>query len=86
MGLIRFIRFLVSVYALMQLVHFALPFLSGTQRPWMATLARLCEPGIRMGNRVASKLLPDRQFKMDVGPLAAAAVLYIARMVLGLFC
>ncbi len=83
--IIRLIRFLLSVYAMMQLVMFALPYVSSTQRPWMATLARLCEPGAQIGKRVASRLLPDKQFKLDVGPLAAAALCYIARMILGIF-
>ncbi len=83
--MIRAIRFLLSVYAMMQLVMFALPYVSNTQRPWMATLARLCEPGMQIGNRVASRLLPDKQFKLDVGPLAAAALCYIVRMILGIF-
>ena len=86
MGIIRTIRFLLSVYAMMQLVHFALPYISSSQRPWMATLARLCEPGIQIGNRVASRLLPDKRFNINVGPLAAAALCYIARMILGIFC
>ena len=85
MKIISTIRFLLSVYALMQLVHFALPYVTGTQRPWMATLARLCEPGIRMGNRAAARLIPDRRFKIDVGPLAAALICYIARIILGIF-
>ena len=46
MFVIRVIRFLLSIYALMQLVVFALPYIGGPQRPWMATLSRLCEPGI----------------------------------------
>ena len=83
--IIRAIRFLLSVYAMMELVMFALPYVSNTQRPWMATLSRLCEPGAQIGNRVASRLLPDKQFKIDVGPLAAAALCYIARMILGIF-
>ena len=82
---IRLIRFLLSVYAMMQLVQFALPYVSNTQRPWMVTLARLCEPGIQIGNRVASRLLPDKQFKINVGPLAAAVICYVARMILGIF-
>ena len=79
------IRFLLSVYAMMQLVHFALPYVTNSQRPWMATLAKLCEPGIQVGNRVASRLFPDKTFKLDVGPLAAAGLCYIARMILGIF-
>lgn len=85
MGIIRAVRFLLSVYAMMQLVHFALPYVSGSQRPWMTTLAKLCEPGAQIGNRVASRLLPDKHFKINVGPLAAAALCYIVRMILGIF-
>ena len=79
------IRFLLSVYAMMQLVHFALPYVTNSQRPWMATLAKLCEPGLQVGNRVAARLLPDKRFNINVGPLAAAALCYIARMILGIF-
>ncbi len=62
MFIVRAVRFLLSVYALMQLVHFALPYVSTVQRPWMASLAKLCEPGIKIGNQVASRIMPDRQF------------------------
>ena len=82
---IRLIRFLLSVYAMMQLVQFALPYVSNTQRPWMVTLARLCEPGVRIGNQVAARLLPDKQFMINVGPLAAAVICYVVRMILGIF-
>ena len=85
MGIVRAVRFLLSIYALMQLVHFALPYVSSAQRPWMATLARLCEPGIKIGNQAAAKLMPERRFKIDVGPLAAAVICYLVRMVLGIF-
>ena len=83
--IISVIRFLLSVYAMMLLVHFALPYVSGAQRPWMATLSRLCEPGIQIGNRLAARLIPEKRFKIDVGPLAAAALCYVVRMVLGIF-
>ncbi len=85
MGIIRIVRFLLSVYAMMQLVQFVLPYVSSAQSPWMAKLAKWCEPGIQMGNRVAARLLPDKRFKIDVGPLAAAALCYIVRMILGIF-
>ncbi len=85
MGIIRVIRFLLSVYAMMQLVQFALPYVSNAQRPWMVTLAKLCEPGAQIGNRVASRLLPDKRFNINVGPLATAAICYVLRMILGIF-
>ncbi len=83
--MIGMIRFLLSVYALMQLVHFALPYVSSVQRPWMATLARFCEPGVKIGNQLIAKLIPQVQMKIEAGPLAAAAICYLVRAVLGIF-
>ena len=85
MGIIRVIRFLLSVYAMMQLVQFALPYVGGAQCPWMVTLEKLCTPGMQIGSRVAARLLPDKRFNINVGPLAAAALCYIVRMILGIF-
>lgn len=85
MFIIHLIRSLLSIYALCLLVHFALPYLTDTQKPWMAVLARICAPGVRMGNIALSKLVPDRKFKMDLGPLAAVLLCLIARIILGWF-
>lgn len=82
---IHLVRSLLSLYALALLVHFALPYVTSSQQPWMATLARICEPGIRVGNNVAAKLFGNRPMKIEVGPLAAVALCYIARLILGLF-
>lgn len=85
MKIISLVRSLLAIYTLMQITHFALPYVTNAQQPWMATLAKLCEPGIRIGSQVASKLLPDRRFKIDVGPLAAAVLCYALRAILGIF-
>ena len=85
MFIISLIRSLLSLYALCLLVHFALPYMTTSQQPWMATLARICEPGVRIGNRVAAKLLPDRRFKVDMGTLTAVAMCWVVRVILGLF-
>ena len=83
--IIRTLRFLLSLYAVCLLVQFALPYVTSSQRPWMAVLSRICEPGVRMGNNIAARLLPDRRFKIDVGPLAAVVVCWLARLILGWF-
>ena len=83
--IIQAVRSLLSLYALLLLVRFLLPYVTNSQQPWMTVLARICEPGIQIGNRVAAKLLPDRQMKIEIGPLAAVALCYLARLVLGLF-
>ena len=85
MFIIHLVRSLLSLYALLLLVHFALPYVTSSQQSWMATLARICEPGVRIGNNLAAKLLPDRHFKVEIGPLAGVLVCWVARMVLGLF-
>lgn len=83
--MVSVIRSLLSLYALLLLVHFALPYLTSSQQPWMTMLAKICEPGIRIGNLVASKVLPDRQMKIEVGPLAGAVLCYLIRIILGWF-
>ena len=83
--IIRTVRALLSLYAVLQLVHFALPFITNAQRPWMTTLARICEPGIKLGNRVAAKLLPERRYPVDVGPIACAILCWAARLILSFF-
>ncbi|MBR6185806.1 MAG: YggT family protein [Clostridia bacterium] len=85
MKIIALIRFVLMIYFLMQLLHFSLPYVTAAQQPWMSTLARLCEPGVRIGNQVASKILPDRRFKIDIGSLAAAAICYILQAILSIF-
>ena len=86
MRLLQLIRSLLSIYSLLLILHFALPYVTSAQQPWMTTLSRICEPGIRIGNQVAARLMPERRFKIDVGPLAAVLVCYVARIVLGFFC
>lgn len=83
--IINLIRSLLGLYALLMVVHFALPYITPAQQPWMAKLAQICEPGVCIGNQVAAKLFPEKRFKIDVGPLAAVALCWLARLILGLF-
>ncbi len=76
---------LLSLYALLLLIDLALPYVTDAQQPWMTALARICEPGIRIGNRVAAKLIPERRTKVNVGAITAIVLCYVARLVLGLF-
>ena len=84
MIVVEWIRRLISLYALLLVVHFALPYLAASQRPWMAVLARICEPGVRVGNRVAAKVLPNRRFKGDMGAQCAIVLCVILRFLLAL--
>lgn len=83
--MIAFIRKLLSLYALLLLVDFALPYLTDAQRPWMNMVKRICEPGERIGNRVAARLIPNAKIKLDIGPLAAVVLCLALRVVLSLF-
>lgn len=84
-AIIQVIRSLLSLYALLLLVHFAIPYVTSSQQPWMVHLARILEPGVRVGNNVASRLFGNRPMKIDVGALTAVALCYIARLILNLF-
>ena len=85
MLILQILRTLLRLYALCLLLHFALPYLTASQQPWMTVLARLCEPGVRLGNLVAAKLLPDRRVKVDVGPLTGAVICWLAQLILRWF-
>ena len=85
MLVISIIRQLLSLYALLLLVDLVLPYVTTAQQPWMAVLARICEPAIQVGNQVAAKLIPERRTKVNVGVITAIVLCYVARLVLGLF-
>lgn len=84
MFLFRMIRTLAGLYGLMQMVHFALPYLTKSQQPWMAVMHRLCEPGIKIGNLAVARFLPDRRFKVEMGGVAAALICWVIRLILGI--
>ena len=77
------IRFLLSLYTLVLLVNFLLPLCFDTQKPWMATVNKISEPGVKIGRNVAAKLLPARDYKVDMGALMGCAVCFLLSMVLG---
>ena len=85
MFIIRLLREAVSIYAVLMLVYFILPFITTEQRSWMSTLGRICAPGVQVGNRLAARFLPGRSFKLDVGPLMAILLCWVVRWVTGLF-
>lgn len=78
------IRAALTLYALLLLLHFALPYFTRTQQPWMAILARICEPGVLVGNAIAAKLFPQKRFKIEIGTLIAVALCYIVQAVLNI--
>ena len=84
MFIIELIRTLLSLYALLLLLHFALPYITNSQQPWMAILSRICEPAVKIGNQVAAKVIPNRRFKMEIGAVVAAILCWLLRVLLGL--
>lgn len=85
MLIIKLVRNLLSLYALVLLVDFALQFITDEQKPWMAVLHKICEPGIKAGNSVMAKLFPQRRTSMDLGGIAAVALCLVARVILSFF-
>lgn len=81
---LRLIRILAGLYSLLLALHFLLPHFTAAQQPWMAVLARLCEPGAKIGNWAAVKLLPHRRFKVGVGAATSAVLCGIVWLLLGL--
>ena len=77
------IRFILSVYTLVLIVNFLLPFCTDTQKPWMAKLTKVCEPALKVGRNVAAKVLPNRNYNIDMGALMAVVVCFILSMILG---
>ena len=49
----------------------------------MATLNKICEPGLKLGRNVAAKVLPNRAYSIDMGALMAVVVCLLLSMVLG---
>ena len=85
MFIIKLVRNLLSLYALVLIVDFALQFVTDVQKPWMAALHRICEPGIKAGNRVMDKLFPQRRTDLELGGVAAVALCLILRVILSFF-
>ena len=83
--IINLLRNLLSLYAVLLLIRFALPYVTSTQQAWMTALSKICEPGVRLGNRVAAKLLPERRVQWDLGNVTAVVLCWLARLVLRFF-
>lgn len=84
MFLLKLIDTLILLYSVALIVHFILPFIVTSQQPWMATLSRICEPAVKIGNQVAAKVIPNRRFKMEIGAVVAALLCWLLRVLLGL--
>ena len=79
---IHFLTSALTLYALLLLVHFALPYITKTQQPWMAVLAKIREPGVMVGNFIAARLFPQKRFRIEIGTLVAVALCYILQLIL----
>ena len=85
MFLVKLLRQVAVIYAVLLMVDFIIPFASPSRSDWMDWVHRICEPGVRLGNTLADQLFPDRQFKIDVGPLVAMLMCWVIKWVLGWF-
>ena len=85
MFLFRLIREAASIYAILMLVSFIVPYVTSSRQRWMDVLDRICAPGVRFGKQIAEKIFPDKTFKIDVAPLAAVLGCWVIKWVLGWF-
>ncbi|MBR6524906.1 MAG: YggT family protein [Clostridia bacterium] len=76
------LEFAISIYALILLVNFLLPLCFDAQKPWMATIAKISEPGVKIGRSIAAKVLPARDFKVDMAALMGCGVFFLLSVVL----
>ena len=77
------LNFALSLYTLILLINFLIPLCFDAQKPWMATVARISEPGVKIGRSVAAKLLPGREFKVDMAALMGCGVCFLLSTVMG---
>ncbi len=85
MFFLRLICQLLSLYAVLLLVHFALPYITSSRCKWMETLDGVCAPAISLGKTVLGILFPDKQFNLDPSPLAAALICWAVQWLLSWF-
>ena len=83
-AIVEGIRFLLSLYVLLLAIHIILAYFATSQRPWTVFLARLCEPGIRIGNQIAAKILPAGRLRGERGAVVAIVLCLVLRLVLAL--
>ncbi len=79
----RLIKTLLSLYTLTLIVHFLLPYVVTVQKPWMVWLSKVCEPAERVGNNLAARLLPRKEYNVDMGQVLAIALCFILSMIVG---
>ncbi len=81
--MLYFLGQLFKLYALILLVNMLLPYFMKTQQPWMAVLAKICEPALSLGRAAAAKILPGRTFRFDIGSVSAIVLCLVIGLILG---
>ena len=83
MLVIKLFEFLLSLYTLVLLVNFLVPLCTNVQKPWMVTLAKVSEPAVKLGRTMAAKVLPAREYNVDMGALLGCGLCFLVSMMLG---
>lgn len=83
MLVIKLFEFLLSLYTLVLLVNFLVPLCTNVQKPWMVTLAKVSEPAVKLGRNMAAKVLPAREYNVDMGALLGCGLCFLVSMMLG---
>lgn len=83
MLVIKLFEFLLSLYTLVLLINFLVPLCTNVQKPWMVTLAKVSEPAVKLGRTMAAKVLPVREYNVDMGALLGCGLCFLVSMMLG---
>lgn len=83
--IIRLLIKLLSVYSLLIVIKCLLPLFTRVQNKWTVLLDKVCAPAIAIGRQVAQRVFKGRTFAFDIGPIAAALLIWLVQFVLSIF-
>ncbi len=73
---------ILQVYTLIAFINCIVSFSSLAQNRWTVLLSRICEPACATGRSIAAKVLKNKQFSFDIGPLAGLLLLLLTLFVI----
>lgn len=74
----------LQIYTLIAFINCLVSFSSLTQNRWTVLLSRICEPACAAGRFIAAKMLKNKRFTFDIGPLAGLLLLLLTLFVINI--
>lgn len=81
--LFNLLRLITWLYQLALLAYVVLSWIAPTKTTFMQQLARIIEPVLIPLRRLMGKYIPSQWMRVDWSPLAAWALVWLARVILG---